>query len=290
MLTLAAGAATLVLAPEIGGAVCDWQRGGLPIFRPTDPASLPRRDPRTLGSYPLVPFSNRIAGRRFTWAGITWDLPEQFGGHAIHGVGWLREWTVAEHTPTHALLTLDQPACAEWPFALRAWQRFELGEDTLVSEIGVANTDSRPWPAGLGQHPYFPKSPGVRLTMRATSVWQNSDLRIPTLRTPVPADWDHSAGRPVDGVVDHCFAGWDGVAAIDHPALGYRLTNTAGLPFRHVVYFVPDGRDFFAVEPVSHMSDAINRMATEADHGLIVLPPGGQLEGRIDYRISALSG
>ncbi len=287
MLTLRAGAAELVLAPEIGGAVVDWRWHDLPIFRATDLTTLARNDPRTLGSYPLVPFSNRIAGRRFTWAGTTYDLPEQFGGYAIHGVGWLRQWTLAAHDATSALMTLVQAPCAEWPFALRAWQRFALTEDALVSVIGVQNADRCAWPAGIGQHPYFPRTPDVRLTMRTGSVWQNAESgRIPTHRTAVPAEWDHSMGMSVGGaVIDHSFAGWDGQAVIDYPSRGYSMSLSADEPFRHVVYFVPEGRDFFAVEPVSHMSDAIHRMDTEADHGLTILQPGQQLEGRIVYRI-----
>ena len=87
-------------------------------------------------------------------------------------------------------------------------------------------------------------------------------------------------------VIDHSFAGWDGQAVIDYPSRGYSLSLSADEPFRHVVYFVPEGRDFFAVEPVSHMSDAIHRMDTEADNGLTILQPGQQLEGRIVYRIA----
>lgn len=288
MLTLRAGAAELVLAPEIGGSIVDWRWRGLPMFRATNLSTLTGRDPRTLGSYPLVPFSNRIAGRRFTWSGTTYDLPEQFGGYAIHGVGWLRQWTLAAHDASTATIILDQAPCAEWPFALRAWQHFTLTDDALVSVIGVQNTDSSPWPAGIGQHPYFPRTPDVRLTMRTGSVWQNGEPgRIPTHRTAVPKAWDHSMGIPGGGaVIDHCFAGWDGEAAIDYPSLGYRLSLSSDRSFGHVVYFVPDGRDFFAVEPVSHMSDAINRMDTVTDHGLTILQPGQHIEGRIVYRVA----
>jgi aldose 1-epimerase len=289
MLTLEAGAARLVLAPEVGGSVYEWRRGGLPMFRAADPAGVPARDARKLGSYPLVPFSNRIAGRRFSWAGKTYDLPEQFGGFAIHGVGWLREWAVTAQDAASATIALAQGPCAEWPFAFRAWQRFELSADGLVSVIGVENADRVAFPAGIGQHPYFPRSPGSRLTFRAGSVWQNSEVgRIPTVRTAVPAEWDYSGGAPVGSFVDNCFAGWDGRAVLEYPDLGYRLTISAGAPFGHTVVFMPVGQDFYAVEPVSHMNDAINRMEVEADHGLVVLQPGERLEGRIEYAVSAL--
>jgi aldose 1-epimerase len=290
MITLTADDATFTLAPEIGGAVFEWRRRGLPMFRPTDPAVAAQRNGRMLASYPLVPFSNRIANRRFTWAGKTYDLPEQFGGFAIHGVGWLREWQVAAQDAHSVTINLDQGPCAEWPFALRTWQRFVLTGNTLTSEIGVENTDTVAWPAGIGQHPFFPRSPGLRLTLKTESVWLNGEPgRIPTVRVPVPPEWDFSGGGPVGPVfVDNGFAGWRGTARLDYPDLGYALTISAGPPFGHTVVYIPDGQSFFAVEPVSHMNDAINRMETEPDHGLVVLEPGGKLEGRVLYEVSDL--
>lgn len=288
MITIAAANASMTLAPEIGGAVFEWRRNGLPMFRPTAPDVPAQRNARMLASYPLVPFSNRIAAHRFTWAGQTHTLPIQFGGFTIHGVGWLREWQVAEHTATSVTITLDQPPCAEWPFHLRAWQRFDITADTLTNVIGVENADTHPWPAGIGQHPFFPRSPQATLKLRTASVWHNdAQTRIPTHRTNVPPAWDHGTAKPVGPVyIDNGFAGWDGHAELDYPDLGYRLSIDAGEPFRHTVVFIPEGQPFFAVEPVSHMNDAINRMATEPDHGLVVLQPGERLEGRIVYSVA----
>lgn len=285
MITLRAGSAEMEIAAEVGGAVHAWRRGGLPMFRPAGEG-----DARTRASYPLVPFSNRIKDRRFSWAGRTYDLPEQFGGFAIHGVGWLRPWTVAAQEATSLTLTLAQGPCAEWPFALEAWQRFELSEDALVSVIGVRNVDSLAWPAGIGQHPFFPRNAQTRLTFAAESVFLNGGpSATPVARVPVPAEWDHRTGREVGPVfIDNCFAGWHGKAEIAYPDLGYRMTIEAGAPFGHSVVFVPADKPFFAVEPVSHINDAINRMDSEPDHGLVVLQPGASLEGRILYSVSAL--
>ncbi len=290
MITLTANDASLTLAPEIGGAVVEWRRKGLPMFRPTDPAVLAERNGRMLASYPLVPFSNRIEARRFSWAGKTYDLPAQFNGFAIHGVGWLREWTVTEQTANTVTIALEQGPCAEWPYALKTWQRFELSADGLVSVLGVQNADSIAWPAGIGQHPFFPRSPGLKLTLNAHSVWLNGGAsKTPTARVAVPPEWDFSAGAPVGGAfIDNCFNGFDGVARLEYADLGYVLTMRAGKPFGHTVVFVPDGQSFFAVEPVSHMNDAINRMGTVPDHGLVVLQPGEALEGRIDYMVADL--
>jgi aldose 1-epimerase len=69
------------------------------------------------------------------------------------------------------------------------------------------------------------------------------------------------------------------LATIDYG--GHRLELSADRLFRFAVVFVPDGKEFFAVEPVSHMNNGINRMHDGSDHGIVVLEPGAALEGGI---------
>jgi aldose 1-epimerase len=52
----------------------------------------------------------------------------------------------------------------------------------------------------------------------------------------------------------------------------------AGSACRHLVVFIPRGRDYLAVEPVSHMTDAFNRAERAAsaasESGARALAPG----------------
>jgi aldose 1-epimerase len=47
------------------------------------------------------------------------------------------------------------------------------------------------------------------------------------------------------------------------------------------------GRDFFAVEPVSHVNNAVNRPDI-ADHGLRVLGPGERMTATVRFGVEAL--
>ena len=86
-----------------------------------------------------------------------------------------------------------------------------------------------------------------------------------------------AASRKVDGVaLDNCFDGWDGHAAIAWPSRRLKLALEASQPFRHLVIYVPPGRDFFCVEPVSHANGLV---------GLSPLGPGATLAGEIVFRI-----
>lgn len=294
MLTLSAGPSTLLLAPEIGGGIAAWRHRGRPMLRPTSPAALAEAraagNSRGLASYPLVPFSGRVAGRRFVWQGVGYDLPERFGGFAIHGVGWLRPWRVVEAAAASARLELEVAAGVDWPFAFRTWQSFTLTGDTLAIEIGIENRHDGPAPCGFGLHPFFPRSPGLMLQFNAGSVWHNAGIgEVPSERTPIPPEWDHAAGLPVGPVfIDNDFAGWDGRALLRYTDRGYQIRVAADPVFGHTVVYVPDGRDFFAIEPVSHMNDALNRIDQEPDHGVLILDPGEARAGSARYAVEEI--
>jgi aldose 1-epimerase len=147
----------------------------------------------------------------------------------------------------------------------------------------IRNTDRRPAPAGLGLHPYFPRAGEVMLRFSAARVWTNGADHLPDSSIPVPPEWDHADGRLVGSAkLDNCFDGWDGQALISRP--GLQLHIEARDTFRHLVVYTPASRPYFAVEPVSHMNDAIHRLEVERN-GLHVLEPGATLSGEMRFRL-----
>lgn len=292
MLSLAAGDLRLELAPSVGGAVAGFSHAGFALMRETPPGIA---DVHRFSSFPLVPFSNRIADGRFSFAGRTYQLrpnsPE--GRHAIHGEGWRQPWSVAEADRCSARLILDyRPAEAgSWPFPFRAEQHFMLAGNELTATLVISNTGAVSAPAGFGLHPYFLRHDGVTLGFRAETVWRNGDDQLPSERESLPERWDFGAPRPLGAPgLDNCFAGWPGTAEIAWPAARRGLRIAADRCFGHAVVYTPAERDYFAFEPVSHMNDAINRMLTTPDHGLVVLAPGESLNGSVRFTISAISG
>ncbi len=279
------GDATLVLAPELGGSIAEWSRAGEALFRPCPPGPLESQSARTLASYPLVPYSNRVGGRRFSFAGETHELPELMNGHAIHGAGWQLPWT-ARQDGTSASMTLDFQPGPLWPFAFQAQQTFTLTETMLTCSFSIENRHSSPAPAGFGFHPYFPRSPEARLQFDADGVWLGV---IPTHRAAVPPEWDHREGRQIgSATVDNCFTGWGGHARLIYPDRGYAIDLSADPIYRHLIVFVPEGRDFYAVEPVTNMNDGLNRMDGDTDHGVFVLAPGESRSGVVRFRLNSL--
>ena len=278
MIELAARDQTLGVLPLCGGGLGFWRRGAHDLLRP----AAVRDEPLALGCFPLVPYSNRIRHGRFRFDGDEIRLPLNFGDHphSIHGHGWQAPWQVTSRRPAGVELTYRHRADA-WPFDYEARQGIALSDRGLTLDLSVTNRAERRMPAGLGFHPYFAGAGAARLTAEVDGVWHTDHEVMPTEWTALPARWNLPAGIAVAGLAaDNLFTNWRGAALIERPDLGLRLTLRAGAPFRHLVVYAPLGESFFCVEPVSHVTDALNAPSA-ADSGLEVLAPGESLEARL---------
>ena len=285
----------LDLAPSIGGAIAGFRHDDVALMRETPEQALRDGLVRQTSCYPLVPYSNRIAQGRFSFEGIEHRLALNFGDHphSIHGNAWQRSWQVMEADETRCRLVLihrpDGDEARGWPFAYRAEQLFELTPDGLTLTLSLENEDHRAMPAGLGLHPFFRKRPGIRLQFAAERVYPNGEDSLPLDGIPIPDNWSYQTMRDLgDPRLDNCFAGWDGTALIAYGQENIALSVEADALFGHLVVYVPTGRDFFAVEPVSHMNDAISR-PDPAKHGLKVLKPGERLSAQVRFGVEVLS-
>lgn len=267
---LRAGALRLALQPDVGGSASGLWLDGLPVLRSAEPAGL--AGPRDSGGFPMVPYSNRLGYRRFRWLGRDHTTAPNFedNPHSLHGVGWLTRWDVGSCSATQAELHLRHAPNAHWPFAFEACQRFELDADGLTLTMSVTNVEPHPVPAGLGWHPYFPKRSRSRVHVELSHRWESDPAtELPTRRV-AQAGIDADVGH-LD--FDHCFEGWPGHAQIRDEKL--KVTLRSSLPY--LVVYTPPLRDFFCVEPVSHVSNAMH-MADPAAHGWRTLQPGERLE------------
>jgi aldose 1-epimerase len=296
LVELRAGTARATLAPEVGGAVVRYECNGEPILRPTTAATLAAGDVLGVSSYPLVPFSNRIAGATLHWEGKTYRLPRYLPDqpHAIHGNGWRRRWEVIEQTPAGATLELEHsaagPGADEWPFAYRARQTFALAPDDFSMTLSIANAGDVPFPFGLGWHPFFPRNASTVLGFAAAGVWQTDPTLLPARLDRVPSAWDFGIPRAIGATtLDNCFAGWRPPATLRWPDRRLAAAIAADDSCTHLVVFIPPECDYLAIEPVTHMTDAFNRAdAGERDTGTRVLAPGERFS--CTMRISVSSG
>jgi aldose 1-epimerase len=291
-LKLRAGDMALDLVPEIGGGIACFRMGVIDLMRSASPADLAARNPRQLASFPLFPYSNRVVNGRFIFNSQIHPLALNSAPHphTLHGNSWQRPWKVETARPSYAHLVFDHDPARDgaesWPFAYRAAQVFRMEANLLELTMTVRNQDTRPMPAGFGLHPYFPRTPDVRLTATMNGVWRNTPDMQPVEHTAVPPEWDFSKGRLISEVtVDNCFTGWGGKALIEWPARHRGLSIEASPEFGNLVVFVPPKQDFFCVEPVSNVNDGFNKLARgEPGTGVAVLQPGETLAGTVRFR------
>jgi aldose 1-epimerase len=285
-ITLRAGDAGVGLAPAAGGAVTGYwsERGGTTWhwLRPTPAGALREGDPYLASAFPLIPYSNRIREGRFTFRGrvVAQPLNRPPERHHIHGHGWQARWSPVDVGPTAAHLEYRH-APGDWPWAYHATQRFALASSSLRVDLALTNESDSAMPAGLGWHPYFPRTPRATITAPVRAIWRTDHEMMPTALEPAPPDL--ARGVTVDAIaLDNCCVGWSRRTVIEWPERRARLVLTAELPLDCLVVFTPPGRPFFCVEPVSHVTDAFNLAAAgRPDSGARVLEPGQTLRATV---------
>jgi aldose 1-epimerase len=282
MLTLRSGASSVVVAPAYGAGLTGWMRGRTPMLRRALPQAAIAGDPHAMGCFPLLPYGNRTGLRRFCWRGTEYELAPNFGDHAhtIHGVGWQRAWAVEAAAPQSVRLSLAHRPDPNWPFAFDAAVAYSLSGSALTMAIEMINRHHAPAPAGIGFHPFLPKTHDASLRFDAGGGWENGADVLPDRHRPLRADWQHAIPRPVsESRLDNCFTGWDGIADIQAGPASLRIEASA--VFRQLQVFTPSWADFFCVEPVSHVPNALNRPGLAADQAMHVLAPGETLAGTV---------
>lgn len=276
---LHAGALRLALRPDLGGCVAGLWHRDTPILRSTEPDRLTAS--RASACYPLVPYSNRLGYRKFRWKGHDYTTQPNFdtSPHSLHGVGWRRPWEIVSSSVLEVVLRLKHAGDADWPFAFEATQYFTLTPQSVRVEMVFSNTAEIAQPAGLGWHPYFTKRARSRLHIEVSDRWDCDATQLPVRKVAQPgidSDVSHLA-------FDNCFEGWTGPARIRDEKFSLQLRSSSN----RLVVFTPQDRDYFCVEPVSHVSNAIH-MADPAAHGLRSVEPGESVEASMTLEVAVL--
>jgi len=183
---LRAGRLEVALAPDAGGRVAqmrydgvDWlvgeQEGGAAAIG--------------WGCYPMVPWAGRLRRGRFVFDGHRYALPTNFGGHAIHGVGFSRPWQVDSLGADSATLSLELPEDGYWPFGGRATQVIRMLADRLELRLAVQAGDQA-MPATLGWQPWFRKPDQVMFSPSAMYPRDGEGIAVLPCIAPTPGPWD----------------------------------------------------------------------------------------------------
>lgn len=276
---LHAGALRLALRPDLGGCIAGLWHRDTPVLRSHEPAAVPTS--RASACYPLVPYSNRLAYCKFRWKGHDYTTQPNFDDspHSVHGVGWQRPWEIASSNALEVVLRLVHPGDADWPFPFESHQYFTLTPHSMTVRHVFVNTADKAQPVGLGWHPYFVKRERSRLHIELSGRWDSDASELPVRKVSqlgIDSDVSH-----LD--FDNCFDGWKGAARIRDEKFSMQLTASVD----HLVVYTPQDKNYFCVEPVSHVSNAIH-MADPLAHGLRSVAPGESFEAWMTLEIGVI--
>lgn len=183
---LRAGALEVALAPDAGGRIAQIRHDGVDWLVTEQEAGAAAIG---WGCYPMVPWAGRIRQGRFNFDGTPVVLPANFGGHAIHGVGFTRPWQVDRLEGDAAWLSLALPEDAYWPFGGVATQVIRVREGRLDLQLAV-QAGQKPMPAVLGWHPWFRKPAALVFAPGAMYPRDGEGMATLPLVSPTPGPWD----------------------------------------------------------------------------------------------------
>ncbi|MDF1792214.1 MAG: aldose 1-epimerase [Thalassobaculaceae bacterium] len=294
-ITLSSGAVSVVVEPAFGGRITAFRHGDKNIFAPV-PADGSRdlAAPASCGCFPLTPWSNRIRDARLSLEGETFDLAatEIPAGHAIHGHGLRRIWSAESDNSVARMHYAHTAGVQGWPWSYRAAQIVAVDGDGMTVTLSVLNTGEGAMPAGLGLHPYFPRTAGMRVTLPVETAWPPTEAgKFPVAGgQPVPVEQDLRNPAPVPLGLDQGYGGWARTATIAWPEAGMAVTMTGEGPLEHVIVYTPSHRDYFCIEPVTHAIDAANLAENQglAGTGHRMLAVGAELSVSVRFTIEVL--
>jgi aldose 1-epimerase len=238
--------------------------GTQPMLRCASPESIAANNPLGMASFPLVPYSNRIAHGAFNWNDKPVKLSPNFPPepHAIHGVGWKRRWSAEKKSNTSATLTFRHLPDNHWPWPFEALQTITILEHQLKLELQVHNLSDCSAPLAFGHHPYFEQA-GATLQFASQHVWLTDGECLPTIAIKPSDDFDFNDESAVEGrSVDNCYSGCTGTACISWQDRTHALEITSSPALQAAVVYIPENGAAFCFEPVPHVNNALNLTGT----------------------------
>lgn len=233
----------------------------------------------------LAPWPGRVRDAQFSFGGQAINLRVEDDGHARHGFVSRKDFEVVSQAHT---LTLRYVHGGDeewpWPFELTATYSLESGDDGaehLSLTLELRNTSDGPAPAALGWHPLV-RLPGME-TINNLSLTVPARTQIATTRDliPLPGDAAYSgihAPMSVDYIGSRVFdTGYtslvpdeEGVVTtkVSDPRSGHSVSLIQEPGEAPVVLIwtsdsaTREPRGSIALEPYSHMADALNRADT----------------------------
>jgi aldose 1-epimerase len=243
-------------------------------------------------SFIMMPWCNRIKDGVLRFEDQTYQLQTtKDDGTARHGDVRKRNWSTDVVDANHISMRLKSRDFPDmnWPFAFSAHAEYGLDQNKFIWKLSLKNEDSRPFPAGFGHHPYFVKTTGDNTPQVQVPCSQYFELtNFMATGAPVPLidaiDFRHMHELG-DAEINHVLTTRNGSepARMHYPAYNATIEMYADDLFKHILLYAPDGQPYYAVEPMTNVSDGFNLFAQHIEGtGVFVLQPGEEKQANVE--------
>ncbi len=285
----------LTIRPDLG---CHWSQLKVSakgqwheLLVPAEPTS---KGGLRYGSFVMAPWSNRIERARFQFAGESYRLrANRDDSTAIHGDVRSRPWEVENFDGQTFVATLDSAGFEDFnfPFSVSFRYELELARECIRTRFTMENRDERAIPLGCGFHPFFRRRLSSRdrdviVVLPARRVYPLRNCLPTGAAVEVSDQRDLSSLAPLGNRdLDDCFTDFEtGTFRLFYPGTGLEVRLDVDPAFGHAVVYAPPhsttGSGFVAVEPVSHVTNGVNLLASGwKDTGVAVIDPGATWSG-----------
>jgi aldose 1-epimerase len=283
------------ILPETGASIAFGRvnKGGawINVLRPTSESDYGNSS--NCSSFIMLPWCNRIKNGLLRFDGQEYQLrTTKDDGTARHGDVRGRAWNIDQADAIHLRMSIrseDYPDM-NWPFKFSAKAAYDLDDDLLMWTLSIRNEDSRPMPAGFGHHPYFVRStnPPPQVEIRCQQQFELVDYMAVAAPIAVKPELDFRHLRPLDemerndlltGRIGH---EEDACAHLHFPDSNFDVRMIAEYVFEQILLYAPQGKPFFAVEPMTNASDGFNLAAANIPgSGVFILQPGEEKSGQV---------
>ncbi len=235
-------------------------------------------------SFIMLPWCNRIKDGVLRFGEETYQLRvTKDDGTARHGNVRNRNWTIGSSDATHVSMSLHSSDFADmnWPFAFSAQAEYRLDGQAFIWMLAIKNEDTRPFPTGFGHHPYFVKPQGENaphVQVPCNAYFELTNYMATDAAVALPARLDFREMRSLgDANINDVLTKRidEAPARMKYPQYQTTLEMYADPLFEHILLYAPEGQPFYAVEPMTNVSDGFNLFANHIDNsGIFILQPG----------------
>ena len=307
---------TIKISPHEGNNLFYFNVGGNDLIA-YDP-SLSLADYLT-GTPILFPFPNRIEDCLWHWNGKTYiqkkdGIPIQLHS-LVYDEKWEYETPYADENGAYlkTFIKVDErhPIYKGYSFKFELRINYRLTSNSVIFAYEVVNRDDKTMPYGFALHPFFTRISGDDGTMVCVPLASRYEARddvdpaylnkfnrgfalvgniLPTGKL-LSADGKYDLSTPVpvgalvlDDVYTNKQVGRD--VCIDYTKQGIKLYMKTSDEFTHYTIYTPPGESYFAIEPQTCCTDAVNLYARGVEHtGLHTLAAGESTAGFVEFQI-----